>query len=257
MGIKPMTTKPAKPFIGLTCLSISSSDWVQNAPGKYLDAVFREYSRGVESAGGIPVLIPVFKDLEATRAVLDRIDGLLLTGGKDVCPRFFGEEPIVGIGEMDYERDLIEIELTREAEKLDMPILGICRGIQVISVAFGGTLYQDIYSQMPGCLDHNQKAIKGTNTHTVRVVRGSGLFKILESETVWVNSNHHQAVKDLPPGFVTSATASDGIIEAIEKPDHPFLLGIQWHAEGTWMHDEASRRIFSALVEEAKRKMNH
>jgi len=236
MGIKPMTTKPAKPFIGLTCLSISSSDWVQNAPGKYLDAVFREYSRGVESAGGIPVLIPVFKDLEATRAVLARIDGLLLTGGRDVCPRFFGEEPIVGIGEMDYERDLIEIELTKEAERLDMPILGICRGIQVISVAFGGTLYQDIYSQMPACLDHNQKAIKGTNTHTVRVVRDSGLFR-------------------MPPGFVTSATASDGIIEAIEKPDHPFLLGIQWHAEGTWIHDETSRKIFSALVEAARQKM--
>ena len=202
-------------------------------------------------------MIPVFKDLEATRAVLDRIDGLLLTGGRDVCPRFFGEEPIVGIGEMDYERDLIEIELTRQAERLDMPILGICHGIQVISVAFGGTLYQDIYSQMPGCLDHNQKAIKETNTHTVRVVRGSGLFKILGSETVWVNSNHHQAVKDLPPGFVASATASDGIIEAIEKPDYPFLLGIQWHAEGTWMHDEASRRIFSALVEAARQKMTH
>ncbi|MCG2779063.1 MAG: gamma-glutamyl-gamma-aminobutyrate hydrolase family protein [Desulfobacterales bacterium] len=252
-----MTIKSTKPLIGLTCLSISSSDWVQNAPGKYLDAVFREYSRGVESAGGIPVLIPVLKDLEATRAVLDRIDGLLLTGGRDVCPRFFGEEPIVGIGEMDYERDLIEIELTREAEKLDIPILGICRGIQVISVAFGGTLYQDIYSQMPGCLDHNQKAIKGTNTHTVRVARGARLFKILESETVWVNSNHHQAVKDLPPDFVTSATASDGIIEAIEKPDYPFLVGIQWHAEGTWMHDEASTKIFAALVEAARQKMTH
>ena len=197
-------------------------------------------------------MIPVFKDLEATRAVLARIDGLFLTGGKDVCPRLFGEEPIVGIRGMDYERDLMEIELTREAERLDMPILGICRGIQVISVAFGGTLYQDIYTQVPGCLDHNQKAIKGTNTHTVRVVSGSGLSKILKSGTAWVNSNHHQAVKDLPPGFVTSATANDGIIEAIEKPDHPFLLGIQWHAEGTWMHDEASRRIFSALVEAAR-----
>ena len=250
-----MTTKSAKPLIGLTCLSISRSDWVESAPGKYLDAVFREYSRGVESVGGLPVLIPVFKDLEATRAVLDRIDGLLLTGGTDICPRFFGEEPIVGIGEMEYERDRIEIALTREAETLGMPILGICRGIQVISVASGGTLYQDIYTQVPGCLDHNQKATKATNTHSVRVARESGLFQILGSDTVWVNSHHHQAVKDLPPGFITSATAGDGIIEAIEKPDHPFLLGIQWHAEGTWMIDEASRKIFAALVEAARRKM--
>ena len=250
-----MTTKSTKPLIGLTCLSLSSSDWVQNAPGTYLDVVFREYSRGVESAGGLPVLIPVFKDLETNCEVLERIDGLLLTGGRDICPRFFGEESMVGIGEMDYERDLLEIGLTREAEKLGIPILGICRGIQVISVAFGGTLYQDIYTQMPGCLDHNQKATKATNTHTVRVARGYRLFKILESETVWVNSNHHQAVKDLPPGFVASATAGDGVIEAIEKPDDPFLLGIQWHAEGTWMHDEASRKIFAALVEAASRKI--
>ena len=250
-----MTIKPAKPLIGLTCFSTDHPDWVQNAPGQYVDGVFRDYPRGIEFAGGIPVLIPVYNDLEAAMAVLDRIDGLLLTGGKDVSPRFFNEEPRVGIGGIDYERDVMEVELARGADKLGIPILGICRGIQLMAVAFGGTLYQDIYSQVPGCLDHNQKATKRTNTHTVRVVKGSRLFRILETETVWVNSNHHQAVKDLPPGFVTSADASDDIIEAIERPDEPFLLGIQWHAEGTWVHDRPSRRIFSALVNAARRRI--
>ena len=250
-----MTIETAKPLIGLTCFSTSSPDWAQNAPWLYMDAVFRDYPRGVEFAGGIPVLIPVLKHPEMTTAVLGRIDGLVLTGGRDICPRFFGEEPRVGIREMNYDRDAMELELTRGAEKLGIPILGICRGIQLICVAFGGTMYQDIYSQMSGCLDHNQKASKRTNTHTVKVIEGSRLYEIVKSEVVWVNSNHHQAIKDMPQGFVTSATASDGIVEAIERPDNPFLVGIQWHAEGTWVYDEASRKIFTALVESARVKM--
>ena len=250
-----MTIEIAKPLIGLTCFSTINPDWVQNAPGLYMDAVFRDYSRGVEFAGGIPVLIPVLKNPEATREVIARIDGLLLTGGKDICPRFFGEEPQVGIREMNYDRDAMELELIRGAEEQGIPILGICRGIQLICVAFGGSLYQDIYSQVPSCLDHNQKATKRTNTHTVKIIKDSGLFGIVDSEVIWVNSNHHQAVKDLPQGFVASATASDGIVEAIERLDYPFLVGIQWHAEGTWIHDETSRRIFSALIEAAREKM--
>ena len=148
----------------------------------------------------------------------------------------------------------MELELTRGAEERGIPILGVCRGIQLICVAFGGSLYQDIYSQVPDCLDHNQKATKRTNTHTVKVTEGSRLYELVKSEVIWVNSNHHQAVKDLPPGFVVSATASDGIVEAIERPDYPFLVGIQWHAEGTWVHDEASRNIFSALIKAASVK---
>ncbi len=248
-----MTDKLSKPLIGLTCNSNHGPDWARHPPGHYTDFVFREYPRAVEFAGGIPILIPVMEDLEAARAVVSRIDGLFLTGGPDISPRLFGEEPKVGIREMDYDKDLMELELVREAERAGMPILGICRGIQLISVAFGGTLYQDIFTQVSDCLDHNQKAAKRVNTHTIKVTKTSKLFKIVGAETVWVNSNHHQAVKDLPPGFVTSAVANDGIVEGIERPDYPFLIGVQWHPEGTWAHDEVSRNIFAALVEAARR----
>ncbi|MFO7737207.1 MAG: gamma-glutamyl-gamma-aminobutyrate hydrolase family protein [Desulfatiglandaceae bacterium] len=240
-----------KPLIGVTCFSTSECDWVQNAPGKYVDAVFRDYSRGVESAGGIPVLVPVHEHLETARSVVSRLDGLLLTGGPDVCPRFFGEEPTVGVREMDVERDRMELELARQAEKRGMPILGICRGIQLMAVAFGGTIFQDIFSQVPGCLEHCQKATKSTNTHRVNVNRGTKLFEILKTQTAWVNSHHHQAVKAAPDGFIISATSGDGIVEAIEKTDYPFLMGVQWHAEGTWMREEASRKIFIEFVKTA------
>ena len=243
------------PLIGLTCCSDRGPDWIPHAPEKYLDFLFRDYQKGVEFAGGIPVLIPIVKNLSTIKALLDRIDGLILTGGPDVTTRVYGEEPIVGIREMDYQRDLIEIEATQKANRLGIPILGICRGIQLIAVAFGGTLHQDISIDLPGSLDHNQKAPKRTNTHKVRLNKKSRLFEILKEEVLWVNSNHHQAIKALPCGFVTTATASDGIIEAIEDPCERFLIGVQWHPEGTCIHDKASQKIFTALVKTAKEVM--
>ena len=250
-----MGSNTEKPLIGMTCFKANWPGWVQDIPGQFMDAVFRDYSRAVEFSGGIPVLVPVFKETSLAGALLERIDGLLLTGGQDILPRFFGEEPIVGIREMDDERDVMELHLAQEAEKRSIPILGICRGIQLITVAFGGTIYQDIFTQVPGCLDHEQKAPKGTNTHKIALTKKSKLSEIVEAENIWVNSHHHQAVKEAPPGFRVSATASDGVIEAIERPDYPFLMGIQWHAEGTCAYDTASKKIFSALLEAAKVKM--
>jgi putative glutamine amidotransferase len=256
MPVEQRVTKDTtKPLIGVTCFSTSWPDWVQNAPGQYLDAVFRDYSTGVELAGGIPISIPLYEDPETVDSLVPRLDGLLLTGGPDVCPRFFGEEPMVGIQEMDVERDRMELALVRHAEKRQMPILGICRGIQLIAVAFGGTICQDIFSQVPGCLDHYQKAPKKMNTHRVQVTKTSKLLEIVETETVWVNSHHHQAVNRAPDGFVISATASDGVVEAIERVDYPFLMGVQWHAEGTWMQEKTSQRIFKRFVEAAKESM--
>ena len=243
-----MKTNLDKPLIGITCVTLSQSNWVPDTPGLYMDAVFRDYFRAVEFAGGIPVLIPIFKHMATARRMLRRIDGLLLTGGHDVSPRLFGEEPIVGIQKMDYERDVMEIEVVREADRLGIPLLGICRGIQTINVAFGGTLYQDLLRQAPGSLDHHQKAPKHVPTHRARIEKGSRLFDIVQTESLWINSHHHQAVKDPAPGFNVVAKSGDGIIEAIEKPDKTFLMGIQWHAEGTWEKDDASQKIFKALV---------
>jgi putative glutamine amidotransferase len=130
---------------------------------------------------------------------------------------------------MDYERDLIEMEATKEAKRHGIPILGICRGIQLIAVDFGGTLHQHISIELPGSLDHSQKAPKRTNTHKVKLNEKSRIFEILKEKTLWVNSNHHQAIKALPPLFVATATAGDGIIVAIEDPRESFLIGVQWH----------------------------
>jgi len=244
-----------KPLIGLTCYSSAGPDWAQHSPGHYMDFVFRDYPRGVEAAGGTPVLLPVMKDMATVRSAVARLDGLLLTGGHDVAPRLYGQEPRVGIREMDYDRDLMEIEAVKEAERRGLPILGICRGIQLLAAAFGGTLYQDIFRETPDCLDHTQKAGKRVNTHKVKVEKSSKLYRIVGAETIWVNSNHHQAVKDPPADFVVTARAADGIIEAMERPDDRYLLGVQWHPEGTWREDEASMKIFGSLVEAARKRL--
>lgn len=237
----------------MTCSSMVGGSWGLYSQSHMMDYAFRDYSRSIEAEGGLPVLVPVVEKPETVRATLELVDGLILTGGPDISPRCYGEEPIVGIGEVDYSLDLMELEAAREAEKRGIPILGICRGIQTIAVAFGGTLYQDIPTQVRSGLDHVQKADKSVNTHRVTIAKSSKLFQIVEKETLWVNSKHHQAVKTLPPDFVATAKASDGIIEAIEKPGNSFLLGLQWHPEGTWAQDEGSRKLFSALVAEAKK----
>jgi putative glutamine amidotransferase len=221
-------------------------------PGRPADFVIRDYSRAVETTGGLPVLIPVPLATRTGLETLARLDGLLLTGGDDVHPRCYGEEPLPALGEVDYQRDLAEIALVRAALESGLPVLGICRGLQLINVACGGTLYQDIFTQRPDCQGHRQSAPRDTNTHKVQVLETSRLHDVLGQTLVWVNSRHHQAVRDPAPGLTPSARAGDGLIEALEKPDHPFLLAVQWHPEGTWSHDEYSLKLFQALTGAAK-----
>lgn len=239
-----------KPLIGITCSTGVSPDWAASSPGQPQDYAFRNYSRAVEAAGGIPLLLPVPRDPDTGIGMLSALDGLLLAGGADVSPRFYEEEPVVGIGEVDAARDVFEIALTRKAVEAGMPVLGICRGIQLMAVAMGGSLYQDIYAQAQGCLQHNQKAPKDVNTHRVTLETGSCLRELIGTSPVWVNSNHHQAVKRIPPGFQVCARAGDGIIEGIERPGAGFLVGVQWHPEGPWQYDPSSRRLFEGLVRE-------
>lgn len=246
-----MTAQRPRPIIGITTMSELMEPWTSAAKAYLMDGVPRMYAAAVERAGGIPVLIPLIEDPTFLAGLMGRLDGLILAGGHDVTPRCYQEEPALGLKATDYPLDLVQIEATRQAEKKGLPILGICKGLQIINVAFGGTLFQDLASQMAGCFNHSPDADLDVNVHQVKVSKPSLLEDIVGSEKLWVNSFHHQAVKDLAPHFVVTAQASDGVVEAIERPDYPFLLGVQWHPEGTAYYDEAAQKIFAALIKAA------
>ena len=210
--------------------------------------ISRDYIRAIEEAGGLPVIIPVHEDRELSREYLRVVDGLLLAGGVDLSPHFFGEEPHPKLGSVDIERDEVEMELARLALELDMPILAICRGIQVLNVAAGGTLYQDISQLDRTVLKHRQSAVGWYGSHSIEIVEGTLLHRIVGKTRIRVNSFHHQAVKDPAKGFRVSATAPDGVIEAIESERHRFVLGVQFHPEEMWRRSPEAAALFKAFV---------
>jgi putative glutamine amidotransferase len=238
-----------RPLIGITCSREVGGAWGLYSPGHFMDYTYDDYSQAIHYCGGASVLIPVAQNLDALRTVLDRLDGLLLSGGPDINPRFYGEEPLAGLGEIDEGLDRMELEAARIAFQKNLVIFAICRGIQVLNVALGGTLYQDIGSQVQESINHTQKAGKNINTHSIKVERKTILYNILRRREIWVNGKHHQAIKDLAPGLIVSARASDGIIEAIEYPKKKFVLGVQWHPEGTWEEDAYSKKLFRAFIQ--------
>ncbi|MGA9537900.1 MAG: gamma-glutamyl-gamma-aminobutyrate hydrolase family protein, partial [Desulfobacterales bacterium] len=166
-------------------------------------------------------------------------------------PRHYGEPPRANLGEIDDELDRMELKAARVAHRKDLPILAICRGIQTLNVCLGGTLYQDIPSQIEGAINHNQKADKSINTHSVKIASGTCLAGIFKRKTVWVNGKHHQAVKDTAAGLIASAVAEDGVVEAVEDPARKFVVGVQWHPEGTWKVDQNSGKLFHAFIKAA------
>lgn len=235
-----------RPLIGITC-------WLETATtGQERLFVPRNYFRAVEKAGGTPVMLPFVASEEAAGAVLARLDGLLLSGGVDVDPRLYGELPLPQLGRIDPERDAAELAFIRVAMEQQLPLLAICRGIQSLAVAMGGSLYQDIPRQLPGAMKHSQEAPRWADTHGVRLVPGSHLEQLLGAGEVAVNSFHHQAVKGVPAGFVVSATADDGVIEGIECPRHPFAVGVQWHPEEFTQHSSVFDGLFRGLVDAAR-----
>lgn len=225
------------PRIGITCGIDYANQRIQ---------VNADYVRAVQAARGIPVLLPPVPGDPA--AILAGIDGLLLTGGVDVDPSLFGEEPLPKNGEIQPDRDASEIPLSRAALATGFPVLGICRGHQVLAVAAGGILYQDLPSQLPDCLKHSQLAPRWHPTHGLRIEPRSRLGAMFGPK-LRVNTFHHQAVKAAPPGFVETAWAPDGVNEAIEHVSHPFALGVQWHPEAMWDRDLNYNALFRALVE--------
>lgn len=242
-----------KPVIGVTpdFNAGDRQDMGGREPTYFLRA---RYIRAIEEHGGIPLILPLVAAPAARRRLLDGVDGLLLTGsGPDLPPRLYGERqrytfPLVSERRADFELDLVSLARTR-----DLPLLGICGGMQTINVACGGSLFQDIPSQVQNALDHRQQKKAIHVSHSVAVTSKSLLRKIVDQATLMVNSSHHQSVKQVAASLVASAVAPDGIVEAIESPQHRFLLAIQWHPEFLFERYAAHRRLFEALVRAARR----
>lgn len=241
-----------EPLIGITCATTVRPGWSQFSPGHLCDFLDREYSAALQEAGACPLLIPNVLQGKTLRRLLESLDGLIISGGTDVNPRRYGEDPLPGLGEIDAPRDECELTLARLALERDLPLLGICRGIQVLNIAAGGTLFQDIQTQVPEPLKHRQSADKSVVTHRVKIEKKSLLAGILREETLWVNGMHHQAVKELGDGLSASARSGDDIIEGVEGTGNRFVIGVQWHPEGNWREDSHSRKLFQAFVEAAR-----
>ena len=209
-----------------------------------------EYARAVEKAGGLPLLLAPAAPAEAA-ALLDRLDGIVLSGGSDIDPAIYGEAPHP-TSRWVRERDDFELALAREAVARDRPLLAICRGQQVLNVALGGTLVQDIPSQLPSAGPHYPKDVpRWEPAHDVEILPGTRLRAIVGQDVLTVNSFHHQAVRDVGPGLRVSARGTDGVIEAVESEGHRFVVGVQWHPEAMWNRDPDHQELFRGLVAEA------
>jgi microsomal dipeptidase-like Zn-dependent dipeptidase/gamma-glutamyl-gamma-aminobutyrate hydrolase PuuD len=226
-------------------LSVNHKDGLSCISDAYVNAVIK--------AGGSPVLIPLTNDGRVLEEILSKVDGLVLSGGGDIHASFFNEELHPSVESCDLERDNYDLALVRRAAARHIPILGICRGQQLINVAFGGNLIQDIPSQVPqSAINHNQTEERAVGTHTVTVRPGSTLHGIVKNENIPVNSFHHQAVKEVAPGFKAVAFSDDSVTEAIESTDGKSILGVQWHPEHMAVAgNEIMTDTFRHLVSEA------
>lgn len=208
------------------------------------------YSKSIIEAGGIPLILPLGVD-EDIAQILSMADGLLLSGGHDVHPFHFGAEPTPKLGKIHPERDAVELALIQAAMTRQMPIFGICRGIQILNVALGGTLYQDIESEYHSSkmLKHAQQAARGVATHYVQIAPDNLLMTIVGEEKIAVNSFHHQAINVLAETLDVAAKSSDGIVEAVVHETMPFCIAVQWHPEEQAIAgDETAKKLFTAFV---------
>jgi putative glutamine amidotransferase len=212
----------------------------------------QDYIRSVEQAGGLPLVLAPGQPKDAPE-LLDRVQGLLLTGGSDVDPALYGASPHPKLGRVVRERDDFELALTREALERNLPLLAICRGHQVLNVATGGTLVQDIPSEVTGGVEHDSRRERWEHAHPVQILEGTRLREILKRGTVSVNSFHHQAIARLGSKLVVSArSAGDQLVEGVELPDRRFVLGVQWHPESFWNREDGFQPLFTALVDASR-----
>ena len=235
-----------KPRIGLICFVFQSIS-VRN----YM--IQKGYVMGIIDAGGIPVLIPVTEDPSRCAEYMDMIDGLLVPGGEDIAPEYYGEDPVPQVNYINRDKDRYDFELIRLAREQKKPIFGICRGFQVLNVAFGGSLYQDIPSQVPGSICHSQSQdLRNVPTHKVTMDENSVLGKILGKE-IYTNSFHHQGIKKVGEGLRIVGSTNDGIPEALESEDG-LVYAVQWHPEDLYADYPVFKGLFTRLIELASKE---
>ena len=228
-----------KPIIGVTLLWDEEKNSYWMLPG---------YLEGLEEAGAIPIILPLAADGADIAQLADLCDGFLFTGGQDVAPQLYGEAMKPTCGELCPARDTLEQELLNRALEQDKPILGICRGLQILNVTLGGTLSQDLPTEHPSEIEHSMKPPYDQAAHTVRILPDTPLAALLQKQELGVNSCHHQAIRSLAPSLVEMARSTDDLIEAMYLPGKTFVWGVQWHPELSFRTDEDSRKMFMALV---------
>jgi putative glutamine amidotransferase len=215
------------------------------------------YVRSVVGAGGIPLVLPPLLGASHVEDIVEVLDGLVLSGGEDVDPKHYGQAPHTTVKDnIDPLRDAQELALFRLAQAQNLPVLAICRGIQLVNVALGGTLWQDLPTDKPQSLHHTQPDGRTARTHSIEITPGSRLERALGATSIEVNSFHHQSIRDLAPGLLVTALAPDGEIEGVESPKGaPWLLAVQWHPEEFHAQNAApDHGLFAALMKECVRR---
>lgn len=242
-----------KPLIGITMNQMLEEE-------KYIAALVHGYV--IEKAGGIPIYLAYLKNEQMIDRLVQQLHGLYVTGGDDIDPTFFGEEPIERLRRVVVERDIFEQSIIQKMLGKNKPVLGVCRGAQILNIAFGGDMYQDVRSQIKHALLQHEQDAKPTHTsHFVTLKEDSKLYEIMRKKEMKVNSFHHQAIRGVKAPFYITAKASDGLIEAIESKAHHFAIGVQWHPEYLAANqDQASMALYQTFIEkclERKRKGAH
>lgn len=239
-----------KPLIGISgSILRDTSGWTVDILHGYVN---QDYMTSVENAGGIPIMIPFTQNQDNIEEIVSRLDALLLSGGHDVDPANYDEEPLQGIGSIWPERDQFDFALLRAAMDKDIPILAICRGHQIVNVFHGGSLYQDLKYD-PNCtIKHWQEQRPELGTHTIEIQESSKLASILDIPKWRVNSHHHQTVKEVGENLKVTALAQDGTIEGLEATNYPWLVTCQFHPEMMSQTDTNAEKLFAAFIKEAR-----
>jgi putative glutamine amidotransferase len=245
---------PRRPVIGI------ATQTLPGVPGERQTCwlMGRSYVEELRKVGAVPWLIPLIPhDTDTLQEIFARLDGVFITGGVDVDPGRYGEATSPLCGTIDPNRDAVEIALLQHALKQQLPVFAVCRGIQILNVACGGTLYQDVTAQVPAALKHDyfptsEKPSRKFLAHDIAVKPGSRLGEILRDAVVPVNSMHHQAIKDLAPNLKATAHAPDGIIEGVEGPGDQYLVAVQWHPEELTETQPGMARLFSTFADAAR-----